>query len=176
MVNPDALFDQLLKLKEGNRLPPVHLWQPERAGEIDIEIDANGVWRHEGREFQRHSLVKLFASILRLDGTQYFLVTPAEKLKIVVADVPFMAVDMEVKGSGTGTDLLFTTNVDDYVLADHEHPLLMAGEQPYVEVRGGLRARLTRSVFYRLVDCGLEEDDTLAVYSQGSRFELGSVH
>ncbi len=175
MSDPNTLFENLLQLKHGQQRPPVHLWQPERVGEIDIEIDSNGVWYHEGRPFKRQALVNVFATILRKEDSRYYLVTPAEKLRISVADVPFMAVDMEVRHSGAQTDLLFTTNVEDYVLADAEHPLSMHGGRPYLLVRAGLQAKLTRSVYYRLVETGCEEDGVLAVYSQGARFELGAT-
>ncbi len=181
-------FDELLALHQQRSLPPVHLWEPERIGEIDIHIDAQGVWFHEGDPIQRQPLVNLFATILRKDAADYYLVTPVEKLKIRVDDVPFMATDMEVRGTGEAQDLLFTTNVGDVVVADASHPLQMRGEKPYLMVRDGLEALLTRPVFYRLVDLcveegveegvaeGVDESGTLVVYSQGARFALGSTH
>ena len=63
---------------------------------------------------------------------------------------------METQGEGRERRILFTTNVDDVVLADAAHPITVEdrdGEpRPYVEVRRGLRALIARSVFYRLVD------------------------
>ncbi len=40
-------------------------WNPACQGEIDIRIKADGSWYHDGRRFERDSLVKLFAGILR---------------------------------------------------------------------------------------------------------------
>jgi len=168
-------FDELVALHQQRSLPPVHLWQPERVGDIDIRIDTGGDWYHDGDPIRRQPLVDLFATILRKDGPDYFLVTPAEKLKIQVEDVPFAAIDMEVRGVGRSQDLLFTTNVGDIVLADAVHTLEMRNEKPYLMVRDGLEARLTRSVFYRLVEEGVEEDGTLVLYSQGARFPLGAI-
>lgn len=173
MPEADSLFEQILKLKEDDRRPPVHLWQPERVGRIDIRINAHGIWFHEGREFRRHALVKLFATIMRREGEAYYLVTPAEKLLIEVTDAPFIAIDMERRVQQGKPQLLFTTNVEDYVLVDQQHAIEMRGAVPYLHVRDGLYAKLTRSVFYRLVESGVEEGDTLAVYSQDARFELG---
>ena len=160
-------------MQEARKLPPVHLWHPEHTGEIDIKIDANGNWYHEGTRIQRQPLVDLFATILRREGDQYFLITPAEKQRIEVADVPFMAIDMDVRGSGGDTELLFTINVGDYVMAGPEHAIVMRNEVPYLHVRDGLEAKITRSVFYRLVEIGVEENGALNVYSQGARFDLG---
>ncbi len=174
-MSPEELFESLLARDGERSRPPVHLWNPERLGAIDIEIDAEGVWWHEGREFQRPALVELFASILRCDEGEYFLVTPVEKLAIRVRDVPFTATDMDVRGSGDSTDLLFTTSVGDLVLADDSHAIEMREGRPYVHVRDGLWARLTRSVYYRLSDLCVEEGGSLCVYSQGARFILSEM-
>ncbi len=151
------------------------MWQPKHEGEIDIEINPAGDWYHEGTRIVRQPLVDLFATILRKEGDKYYLVTPAEKLKISVADVPFLAIEMEVRGNAGNTDILFTTNVGDYVTAGPQHPLTMKQGKPYLEVRNGLLARVVRSVFYRLVEYGCEEQGSLYVYSQGAKFSLGSV-
>ena len=64
-------FDNLVDLLHQDHmnfedsLPPVDLWTPELSGDIDIRIDREGRWFHEGSEFQRKPLVKLFSSILK---------------------------------------------------------------------------------------------------------------
>ena len=177
--NTPAAFRDLLALAASRKLPPVEHWHPERVGEIDIRIAADGRWFHEGAEIRRERLVALFATVLRLDEDGYCLVTPAEKLRIVVEDAPFLATDMESDGAGRSRRLIFTTNVGDHVLADAAHPLEVVdhnGEpRPYLDVRNGLRARLTRSVFYRLVELGTPVGEELEVWSAGSRFVLGLI-
>jgi hypothetical protein len=175
MTDLEELFATLTEKQQNKKLPPVHLWHPERSGTIDIRIDAEGQWFHEGAPIQRQPLVDLFATIMREEEGTYYLVTPVEKLAIEVADVPFVAIDMDVKGAGTGTELLFTTNVGDYVVANAEHEISMHGERPYLEIRDNLTARIARSVYYRMVDIGVEEMGAMYVYSQGARFCLGSV-
>jgi hypothetical protein len=175
MNDLDELFATLTEKQQNKKLPPVHLWQPDQSGTIDIRIDADGQWFHEGAPIKRQPLVDLFATIMREEEGAHYLVTPAEKLRIEVADVPFVAIDMDVKGSGTDTELLFTTNVGDYVVANAEHKVFMRDERPYFEVRDRLIARISRSVYYRMVDVGVEEQGALYVYSQGARFCLGSV-
>jgi hypothetical protein len=177
---PDALFEQLLDAQAQRKLPPVHQWQPQNEGQIDIRIAANGEWFHEGVLIKRSALVRLFASILRRDGNEYCLVTPTERLLIEVDEVPFTAIDIEVRHQG-GPDqaLLFTTNVDEHLLADAAHRLWVedkAGQpRPFIEVRAGLHALLSRSVFYRLVDLGIEHNGNLYVTSSGERFLLGAL-
>lgn len=177
MSDVDNLFDTLESLQADKKLPPVSKWQPERVGRIDLRIARDGTWHHEGSPIRRDALVRLFSTVLRRDPDGYCLVTPAEKLLIEVEDAPFVAVNMEVKGAGTAAELLFTTNVDDHVVADAEHPLRVAhvdGEpRPYVQVRDGLEALINRPVFYRLVEQAGQEDGELVVYSRGARFPLG---
>jgi uncharacterized protein len=177
MSDIDSLFETLEALQAEKKLPPVEQWQPERVGAIDIRIASDGTWYHEGAPFVRQALVRLFATVLRRDNDGYYLVTPAEKLKIEVEDAPFIAVDMTIKGTDEDTDLLFTTNVGDHVVADAEHPLSVTERdgqpRPYLQVRGGLRALVGRAVFYRLVDLAGEEGGELVVYSRGNRFVLG---
>lgn len=171
-------FQELLEAAKDRSLPPVERWVPERVGEIDIRIAANGDWYHEGARIERFSIAKLFAMILRLDEGAYYLVNPYEKLKIQVDDAPFIATDMESQGEGDERRILFSTNVDDVVLADAEHPIVIEDREgqprPYVEVRRGLRALIARSVFYRLVDMAVDDGSgKLCLWSGGTRFVLG---
>ena len=173
-------FTQLLDTAQNRRLPPVHLWQPERVGSIDIRIAADGTWFHEGVAIRRIAIARVFSTILRLENGQHYLVTPPEKLAIEVEDAPFIAVDMESSGEGRERRLVFATNLDDAVQADAEHPITVAGTpaepRPYVEVRDGLRALIARSVFYRLVDIAeTESSGEVSIWSAGARFVLGQA-
>ncbi len=140
--------------------PPVHLWNPPHCGAIDIRIRRDGTWVHEGTPIGRLGLVKLFASILRLDPEGFVLVTPVEKLSIEVEDAPFVAVDVERVPEG----LRFRTNLDEEVVAGPAHPLRVERDEatgeprPYVTVRRNLEALIDRKTFYRLVDLGEVRD------------------
>jgi uncharacterized protein len=159
----------------GRTAPPVHLWNPPHCGDIDIRIARDGTWFHEGSPIGRAPLVRLFSSVLRKDPDGYVLVTPVEKLKITVEDVPFIAVRVDRTGEG----LRFVTNVGDAVTAGPEHPLRVetdpvTGEPaPYVHVRGGLEARLARPVFYELAEMASPRGEEMAVESGGAWFGLG---
>lgn len=140
--------------------PPVHLWNPPFCGDLDIRIARDGTWFYLGTPIGRVELVKLFSSILRKDGDAYFLVTPVEKVGIIVDDAPFIAVDYTVSGTGAGQSLAFETNVGDVAIAGSHNALRVerdptTGEPtPYVHIRAGLEALIDRKSFYRLVDLG----------------------
>ncbi len=169
-----------VKQAPGRGLPPVHLWTPAHSGEIDIVIKTDGRWFHEGAVIVREAMVRLFSTILRKDPDGFYLVTPVEKLKIFVEDAPFIAVAVD----RTGGDLTFTTNVGDTVVAGPENPIRVEigrddEPRPYVHVRRGLEALISRPVFYELVEMADERDDpsgtTLGVMSGGAWFALGST-
>lgn len=139
---------------------PVHLWNPAYCGEIDMRIAADGTWFYQGTPIGRPALVKLFASILKREGEKYFLVTPVEKCGIVVDDAPFTAVELQVEDRAARRQLRFRTNTDDWVACGAGYPLRFESEtatgglMPYVHVRRNLWAKVTRAVFYDLVDLG----------------------
>ena len=154
-----------VKTATGNGPASVHLWNPPYCGDIDIRIAADGTWFYQGTPIGRPALVRLFASILKREGEKYFLVTPVEKCGIVVEDAPFMAVEMQTEDRGeAGRALLFRTNVDDWVTCGPGHPLRFehetatGGLKPYVLVRSDLWAKVTRAVWYDLVELGEERE------------------
>jgi len=157
--------------------------RPDACGDFDIRIARDGTWFYQGSPIQRLPLVKLFASVLRRDGDgDYLLVTPVERGRIVVEDVPFIAVALTAEGEGRARQLIFTTNIDENVTAGPTHPLRVEtaadGEpSPYVLIRPGLEARLARPVFYELVDLAAEEEiageTRFGVWSGGMFFCLG---
>ena len=140
--------------------PPVHLWDPPFCGDLDMRIARDGTWFYLGTPIGRKPLVKLFSSIIKREGDDYFLVTPVEKVGITVDDAPFIAVDFEVDTADGHQVLTFTTQVDDIAIAGPDHPIRVerdpqTGEpSPYILIRRNLEALIDRKSFYRLVDLG----------------------
>jgi hypothetical protein len=151
---------------------------PQECGDIGLKIGRDGTWYYQDSPIGRKPLVKLFASVLRLDKDgRYYLVTPAEKALIHVEDVPFLAVAMTIEGSGKRQLLSLRTNLDETVEAGPKHPMNFRQEKngsftPFVLVRDRLKARLTRPVYYELVAAAVNEgkDKTLGVWSGGTFF------
>jgi hypothetical protein len=142
-------------------LPPVHLWNPPFCGDLDMRIASDGSWYYMGTPIGRPALVRLFSTILKREDGQYFLVTPVEKVGIRVDDAPFMAVEMRRASTALGPLLQFRTNVDDWVDCDAAHRLRFergeaGGLTPYLHVRADLWAKVTRALYYELVDMGEE--------------------
>ncbi|WP_089277566.1 DUF1285 domain-containing protein [Antarctobacter heliothermus] len=163
---------------KGRGLPPVHKWNPPFCGDLDMRIARDGTWFYLGTPIGRFGLVRLFSSILRKDGDDYFLVTPVEKVGITVDDAPFVAVDFEAEGTGESQILTFETHVGDFAAAGPDHPIRVerdpeTGEpSPYVLVRANLEALIDRKSFYRLVELGAHHDGWFGVWSGGQFFPI----
>jgi len=145
----------------GKGLPPVHLWNPPFCGDLDMRIAGDGTWYYMGTPIGRPALVRLFSTILKREDGKHFLVTPVEKVGIRVDDAPFLAVEMLKEQDGNGRRLRFRTNVDDWVVCDRAHrlrfePSAEGGLTPYLHVRADLWAKVTRALYYDLVDMGEE--------------------
>src|SRR6187431_3087856 len=104
-------------------LPPVHLWNPPFCGDLDMRIASDGTWYYLGTPIGRPALVRLFASILKRENGRYFLVTPVEKVGIIVEDAPLLAVELRIEDAAPAPVLNFRTNVDDWVACDADHAL-----------------------------------------------------
>ena len=186
-VNVHSLFDCIKPFRD----QPIDTWHPEKCVDIDINIDEGGLWHYQGSPITRHRIAKLFATVLRKEDDDFFLVTPPVKYRIKVEDAPFNAVELQHKGEGSNLELFLRTNMDEVVRIDRDHPLSLEPREgshshlPYVVVRDGLTARILRSVYYQLAEftetrsAGDDVDNTRAsrvgITSAGQFFDLGAV-
>ena len=184
-TNYQSLLDTLLKHQKatGENLPPVEQWNTPLSGDMDLRIASDGTWYHEGDAIERQKLVKLFASILKREGGEYFLITPVEKWRIQVDDAPFVAVNLEVVGEGTPHQgLVFTCIAGDTVIAGKDNPIRVDVDPvskepaPYVLLRRNLEAKISRAVYYQLAELAQSINDDsgehFVVSSQGEQFPL----
>jgi uncharacterized protein len=180
----DAANTAVKTTPAGKGLPPVHLWNPPFCGDLDMRIASDGTWFYMGTPIGRPALVRLFSTILKRENGKHFLVTPVEKVGIRVDDAPFVAVEMRKAHDERGPRLHFRTNVDDWVDCDHEHGLRFeisaaGGLTPYLHVRADLWAKVTRALYYDLVDMGEERmidgRDMFGISSAGEFFPMADA-
>lgn len=179
---PASLTRQIEANTRESGLPPVEQWDPEFCGNIDMHIAYDGQWYYMGSPITRDRLVRMFSTILKLENNQYYLVTPTEKVGIAVEDAPFVITS--VTESDHSDELIFITNTGDKVILDKEHPLSIIKKEngetvPYLSVRGGMKGRLHRNVFYQLVEQAVEKTiegkEHLGVMSAGHFWSLGEL-
>ncbi|WP_339485419.1 DUF1285 domain-containing protein [Pseudomonas sp. EL_65y_Pfl2_R95] len=184
MSDPGKANDLLSQIPKSEKkgLPPVHLWNPDFCGDIDMRIARDGTWFYMGTPIGRKPMVKLFSTIIRRDGDDYVLVTPVEKVGIRVDVAPFVTITLAVEGDGEGQVLRFTNNVDDEIVADAEHPIRVELDPqtqepaPFLLVRTNLEALIHRNVFYQLVELAVPREidgqNWLGVWSSGEFFRI----
>ena len=171
-----SIFAELSKLDE-DTFPPVESWDPPLCENVHMKIDRNGKWYFMDSVITRERMVKLFSRVLRLDGEEYFLVTPVEKIRIEVEDKPFTIVDFEFLGKGHEQVITFRTNTDEIFEVNRNHPIRVAlgandEPSPYALVRKNLEGLISRNVYYKLIDIAEEVDGHYGVYSSGNFFKL----
>jgi hypothetical protein len=164
------------------KLPPVHLWNPDYCGEIDMRIARDGVWFYNGSPIGR-----LAAGAIVLDhpaqGSRALCAGDAGRARrhSVVEDAPFLAVEMRRSEGPEGQILAFRTNVEDWVEAGPDHPMRFEpgdseGLKPYVHIRADLWALVKRALFYDLVEAGemreVEGGRMFGVVSRGAFFAM----
>jgi len=192
----EAFYDRNAS-KGGTATPPLvglerrEKRSPRDCGNLPFVIKRDGTWLYRGSPIGRREMVCLFSSVLKreADGS-YWLETPAERGRIEVEDVPWLAVEMDWSGVGTGQVLSFRTNVDQVVTAGPDHPIsvkhgcLECAPVPYLRVRDSesglpLEARISRAVYYELVALAVPGEvcgkRVLGVWSQHRFFSLGDL-
>jgi hypothetical protein len=163
--------------------PPVERWNPPFCGDLDMRIATDGTWFYLKTPIGRPALVRLFASVLKREGDDYFLVTPVEKCGIKVDDAPFIAVELKIeRTAGDDRVLHFRTNVDDWVACGPSNALRFepeagtGGLKPYLHVRRDLWAKVTRALFFDLVEmgeeCEVDGEAMFGVTSMGMFFPM----
>ena len=99
-------------------------WNPKYCGDIDMRIASDGTWFYCGSPINRKKLVKLFSSILINENNKYFLITPVEKVGIIVDDAPFIANDFEKITENNKSYLVFFTNIDETIVLSKKIPFV----------------------------------------------------
>lgn len=149
--------------------------------QFDISIAYDGTWLHQGTPMTRMPLVRLFATVLQRDGAgEYWLITPAERGRITVEDAPFVAVSYRLDG----IDIYLSDNIGREFLVDAAHPLTLRMPRtggpfiPYLQLGGGVEARVSTAVYYDLVELALgqagpDASGRLLIQSGGVMHPLG---
>ena len=163
------------------KYPPVHLWNPDLCEGVEMKIDREGNWFYQGSIIGRDKLKILFSRILKFQDGNYYLVTPVEKVPVIVDLAPYMIVDYEIDSDLQ--NIILKTNLDLSIPLDKDHKLELKNigdEQiPFVHVRNKIEGFISRSVYYSLIEIALKQDndslDQLTLKSFDCNFNLGQT-
>lgn len=176
------IFEQLgplQDLSDGFKRAPVGQWKPSYCGKMDLKIDRQGIWWHEGKPIRRAGLVRVLASVLTYENQQWYLKSPTEQLRIEVEDAPFIVTQCEL----TEAKIQLTTNVGEQFFLQLPWALTLDPEgewRPWIQLHEAIGARLSRPLLLRLVDSALmqnadPEGDTLYWAFAGLALPLGKL-
>ena len=172
-----SIFTELSKLDEDS-FPPVEDWNPPLCENVHMKIDRAGKWYFMNSPIGRERMVKLFSRVLRLDGDEYYLVTPIEKIKIEVEDKPFVITDFDIREVENNQVITFKTNTEELFELNDSHPLRVeinknsSEPSPYIIVRKNLEGLISRNVYYKLIDLCEEVDGQHGIYSHKIFYKL----
>ena len=172
-----SIFNELSKLDEDS-FPPVEEWNPPLCENVHMRIDRSGKWYFMNSPIGRERMVRLFSRVLRLDGEEYFLVTPIEKIKVEVEDRPFVITDFDIQNIANEQVVQFKTNTDEIFDLNLQHPLRVVIDKkslepsPYVRVRSNLEGLISRNVYYKLIDHCEEVEGEFGIYSSNIFYKL----
>lgn len=167
-------LSQLLASLQQRRQAPTDLWQPAYCGEIPLRIDVKGDWYYQDSLIQRPEIVRLFASVLVCEEGDYFLVTPHEKVKIQVADAPFLITQWHWSQQQPPI-MVLQTNLGEQLPLSAEHPLLLKNDIPYVDLGRQLLAKVHRNVYYQWLELAKEKQRAWVITSAGVEFIVAQL-
>ena len=135
---------------------PLDKWTPDLSGDIDIRVAKDGRWFHEGGEISRKPLLRLFASLVKQEGNEFFLVTPVEKWRIKVEDTPLHVISLVGEPDAGVSAVLSNGQVE---LLDSNSGITLTkldeNDIPVITTAQGLTARFLRSAYYQLLEMGV---------------------
>jgi len=164
-------------------LPDVDSWDPPLSGDMDCLIKRDGSWWIDGCEVKNSRLIRLFSTVLKYENDHYYLVTPVEKWRIEVEDLPFMITELNISNQGTNEQCIkVKTSVGDWTTIGPGHNIdssPIAGLQdeqaiPFVHIRSGLMARFNRNTFVEIAEIlqALAESGQYSLTSANRHFKL----
>ncbi|MDX1706781.1 DUF1285 domain-containing protein [Pseudidiomarina sp.] len=172
-------LQDVLQSLEQRKKAPTELWDPPYCGELPIRIDEEGNWYYQNSRIQRIELVRLFASVLAREDDCYYLITPAEKVKITVADAPFLIVGWDYISDTEPRVMQLTTNIGDQLPLSPAHPVILQDNYPYIDMGQGLLAKVHRNVYYQWLESVAKEPEDgtkkLIIQSAGQSFVIGEL-
>ena len=163
-----AIEKSLLHLDEY----PLEQWNPKLCEGVRFDIDKDANWFYNGSRIERLNMIKLFSKLVKMEGENYFIVTPSEKIPVYVVNEVFSIIDFKKEND----DYFFKTNTNEWVKLSQENCLSTdsVNDQPYpkVKLKENVFGLLTRSLFYNLIEHAINDKDRLYIKSDGEKFYL----
>ncbi len=112
-----------------------------------FNISTQGDWYYLGDRLP-NKFARLFLSILHCIEGQYYLITPAEKLRVMVADAALIIVGYEQKEHS----FLLDSALETQHKVENVKAFELNEEGIFLELERGLKAKLGRACYYRFIN------------------------
>ena len=124
--------------------------------QLQLSIDAEGNWRHEGVRITHERTWRLFYSVLNIDDQgRYFISVGKEKAFVHVEGTPFIVTALRITEQGIRLRL----NDDSHQVLNPETLRFSKENVPYCKIREGkMEARFSRTAYYELAEHIREEN------------------
>jgi|TARA_B110000967_G_scaffold68356_2_gene70644 hypothetical protein len=162
------------------KFPPVHLWNPDLCEGQDIRINREGEWFYNNSEIKNQRLIQLFSSVIKKEGNNYFLVTPSEKVPVIVELAPYVIINFDCLEDDV---IKLDTNLNYSFYLDKINTTRLIKynntQIPLVHVRNSIEGFFNRSTYYKLVDFAINSNfikgNTLFVPSGKHEHVIGKI-
>ncbi|CAM4065277.1 DUF1285 domain-containing protein [Pseudoalteromonas byunsanensis] len=155
---------------------PTEKWTGQACGMIDMRIDQQGRWFHQGGEIKRLGLLKLFASVLSCERGTHWLTTPAERCEVAVEDVAFLVTSWYSHKLDDMDVLIAVDNLGRKWPICQFYPLVLRcfeqQQLPYLCLSNGLQARVARNVYYQWAQIAEQDKQGVYLRSAGINYYL----
>jgi uncharacterized protein len=137
-----------------------------------IRINTEGEWYYGETQLERCGLIRLFYTVLKKEDNAYFLVTPVEKVQVLVDDVPYSVTQVEKTAQG----LECTLNDETILVLGARHFLRIGRNHAlYITLDGGFEARFLRSAVIQIAEWIQEEgENVFFIEIDSTKIYLGS--
>ncbi|MBA4729418.1 MAG: DUF1285 domain-containing protein [Gammaproteobacteria bacterium] len=151
---------------------PLEQWNPPLCEGVEFTLDDNSRWFYNGSEIKRLAMIKLFSKLVKLEGDEYFVVTPAEKIILKAKREIFAIIDYKKDKE----DYFFKTNTNEWVKLTSINFIKvdMVNGHPYPKIllREGIWGLLSRNIFYLLISEAKQSGNKLYLTSDNKNFFL----
>ena len=160
--------------------PPVDKWDPEICEGQEIKIDRDGNWFFNHSLIENLKLVYLFSKVLKKEDKEYFLVTPYEKVPVIVDIAPYMIVDFEFNKDDS-LKLITNLNYSFILKSSNESKLIHNNNSliPIVKVRNEIEGFFSRSIYYKLINLSIKNNqykkDILILRTKHNDLVVGKI-
>lgn len=113
-----------------------------------FHINHQGQWHYRDSPLP-NKFARLFLSVLHRIDVEYFLITPVEKVKVLVAEHVLLIIDYSQTANG---EVLLRSSIDSEHIIKSLDDFVVTDESVHCTLERAISAKLNRASFYRFAE------------------------